>query len=129
MAPKRPPAPTADRTTSGTLACSFETYQYFAAWFTRLSIGRAMKSPNMISMTGRSPVTAAPNAAPAMASSEIGVSNTRSFPCLSCSPGVVMNTPPARATSSPKKTTEGSRSISSSRAQGIAVRNSSSLIP
>ena len=31
-----------------------------------------MKSPNMISITGRSPVTAAPNAAPAIASSEIG---------------------------------------------------------
>ncbi len=39
-----------------------------------------MKSPNMISITGRSPVTAAPNAAPASASSEIGVSNTRCSP-------------------------------------------------
>ena len=35
IAPKRPPAPTAERTTSGTLPCSFETYQYFAAWLTR----------------------------------------------------------------------------------------------
>ena len=55
-------------------------YQYFADWLTRLSIGSAMKSPNMISMTGRRPVTAAPNAAPASASSEIGVSKTRSAP-------------------------------------------------
>jgi hypothetical protein len=89
-----------------------------------------MKSPNMISMTGRSPVTAAPNAAPAIASSEIGVSNTRSWPCFSCSPGVVMNTPPASATSSPKKMTFGSRSISSSSASRMALRNSScSVIP
>jgi hypothetical protein len=79
-----------------------------------------MKSPNMISMTGRSPVTAAPKAAPAMATSEMGVSNTRSFPCLSCSPGVVMNTPPGSATSSPKNTTAGSRAISSSSAERIA---------
>ena len=87
IAPKRPPPPTAERTTSGTLACSFEMYQYFADWLTRLSIGSAMKSPNMISKTGRSPVTAAPNAAPASASSEIGVSKTRSSPKRSCRPG------------------------------------------
>ena len=80
IAPKRPPAPTAERTTSGTLPCSFEMYQYFADWLTRLSIASAMKSPNMISITGRRPVTALPNAAPASASSEIGVSNTRSSP-------------------------------------------------
>ena len=60
IAPKRPPAPTAERTTSGQLPCSLETYQYFAAWLTSESIGSAMKSPNMISNTGRSPVTAAP---------------------------------------------------------------------
>jgi hypothetical protein len=35
-------------------------YQYFAAWLTSESIGSAMKSPNMISTTGRRPVTAAP---------------------------------------------------------------------
>jgi hypothetical protein len=37
----------------------------------------------MISTTGRRPVTAEPNAAPANASSEIGVSNTRSAPYFS----------------------------------------------
>ena len=79
-APKRPPPPTAERTTSGTFACSLEMYQYFADWLTSESIGSAMKSPNMISMIGRRPVTAAPNAAPARASSEIGVSTTRSPP-------------------------------------------------
>ncbi len=60
MAPKRPPPPTAERTTSGTVPCSFEMYQNFAAWLTSESIGSAMKSPNMISITGRRPVTAAP---------------------------------------------------------------------
>ena len=72
IAPKRPPPPTAQRITSGTGACSLDMYQYLADWFTRLSIARAMKSPNMISTTGRRPVTALPNAAPASASSEIG---------------------------------------------------------
>ena len=39
-----------------------------------------MKSPNITSIIGRRPVTAAPKAAPASASSEIGVSNTRVGP-------------------------------------------------
>ena len=60
MAPKRPPAPTAERTTSGTVPCSWLMYQNFAAWLTRLSMASAMKSPNMTSNTGRRPVTAAP---------------------------------------------------------------------
>ena len=77
IAPKRPPPPTAERTTSGALRCSFDRYQYLADWLTSESMARPMKSPNMISMIGRSPVTAAPKAAPVMASSEIGVSNTR----------------------------------------------------
>ena len=79
IAPNRPPPPTAERTTSGTLRCSPEMYQYFADWLTSESIARPMKSPNMISMIGRSPQTAAPNAAPASASSEIGVSNIRAL--------------------------------------------------
>ena len=37
----------------------------------------------MISITGRRPVTAEPNAAPVSASSEIGVSKTRFGPYLS----------------------------------------------
>ena len=37
----------------------------------------------MISSTGRRPVTAAPYAAPVIASSEIGVSNTRRAPYFS----------------------------------------------
>src|SRR4051812_33434837 len=126
IAPKRPPPPTIERTVSGTLARSLEMYQYFAAWLTRLSIASGRKSPNMISTTGRRPATALPNAAPASASSEIGVSNTRSAPCFSISPGVTANTPPAAATSSPKKITESSRASSSSSACRIASRNSTS---
>src|SRR4051794_3887172 len=78
----------------------------------------------MISITGRRPETAAPKPAPEMTSSEIGVSNTRSAPWRSCSPGVAANTPPGFATSSPKKTTVSSRSSSSSSASRIARRNS-----
>src|SRR4051812_14540999 len=80
----------------------------------------------MISITGRRPHTALPKAAPARASSEIGVSNTRSGPKRSNSSGVVANTPPAAATSSPKKITRSSRSSSSASASRIATLNSSS---
>ena len=64
-----------------------DRYQYLADWLTSESIASPMKSPNMISMIGRRPATAAPNAAPASASSEIGVSNTRSDPNRSWMPG------------------------------------------
>ena len=88
------------------------------------------KSPNMISMTGRRPLTALPKAAPDSASSEIGVSKTRSAPCLLVrGRRVVAKTPPATATSSPKKMTGPSRSSSSSSAWQIAVRKSVSLRP
>ena len=56
---------------------SFERYQYFVAWLIRLSMTSGRKSANMISTTGRRPVIALPYAAPARASSEIGVSITR----------------------------------------------------
>src|SRR6476619_666304 len=108
--------------TRGTLTCSCVRNQYFVDWFTRLSIASARKSPNMISMTGRSPVTADPNAAPARANSEMGVSKTRSGPYLSYRPVVVAKTPPATATSSPKRITRSSAESSSSSASRIAVR-------
>ena len=57
--------------------------QYLVAWLTRLSIASVRKSPNMISITGRRPLTAEPNAAPDIASSEIGVSKTRCGPYFS----------------------------------------------
>ena len=65
----------------------------------------AKKSENMISAIGRSPVIAAPIAAPRIACSEIGVSRTRFGPNSSSRPTVVLNTPPAAATSSPRNTT------------------------
>ena len=72
----------------------------------------AKKSANMISAIGRIPVIAAPIAAPRIACSEIGVSRTRTGPNSSSRPAVVLNTPPAPATSSPRNTTAGSRRIS-----------------
>ena len=53
-----------------------------------------MKSMNCISAIGRMPMSAAPEAAPAMATSEIGVSITRSGPNCSISPALVLNAPP-----------------------------------
>ena len=49
----------------------------------------------MISAIGRSPVIAAPMAAPRIACSEIGVSRTRRGPNCSSRPPVALNTPPA----------------------------------
>jgi hypothetical protein len=72
----------------------------------------AKKSLNMSSATGRRPVIAAPMTAPTIACSLIGVSRTRSGPNRSKSPSVSLKTPPAAPTSSPMKTTLGSRSIS-----------------
>ena len=60
IAPKRPPAPITESTTSGTLPCSFERYQYFVAWLMTPSMTSGRKSPNMISITGRLPHTALP---------------------------------------------------------------------
>ncbi len=127
IAPKRAPPPTTERITSGQLCRSPVRNQYFVAWLIRLSIDSARKSPNMISSTGRLPVTAAPKAAPVIASSEIGVSNTRSGPYFSWRPGVAANTPPATATSSPKKMTVSSRASSSSSASRMASLNSISV--
>jgi hypothetical protein len=79
------------------------------------SIESAMKSTYMISATGRVPVAAAPTAAAAMTSSEIGVSRMRSGPNSSTSPLVTPKTPPPPqiATSSPITKMVGSRRISS----------------
>ena len=66
----------------------------------------------MISATGRMPVIAAPIAAPTIACSEIGVSQTRRGPNSANRPTVVLNTPSAAPMSSPRQTTLGSRRIS-----------------
>src|ERR1700716_1319756 len=82
-----------------------------------------MKSPNMISTTGRSPVIAAPTPTPVKPASEIGVSTTRSEPNSSTSPERTLNGVPASATSSPKIQTRESRRISSARASRTACAN------
>ena len=124
MAPKRPPAPTTERMTTGTLISSCVRNQYLDIWLTSPSMTSVRKSPNMISTTGRRPLTAEPNAAPASASSEMGVSKTRSAPYFSYRPGVTAKTPPASATSSPKNTTRSSAASASSSASLTAERKS-----
>ena len=52
-----------------------------------------MNSMNMISITGRSPVAAAPTAAPRKPISDIGVSRTRRGPNDSSSPAEVLKGP------------------------------------
>src|SRR5271169_2484743 len=79
-----------------------------------------MKSPNIMSTTGRSPVIAAPTAMPVKPASEIGVSSTRSVPNSSTSPESTLKGVPASATSSPKMQTRASRRISSASASRTA---------
>src|SRR5687768_191535 len=82
-----------------------------------------MKSPNMISTTGRIPVMAAPTPIPLMPASEIGESITRWVPNSPTSPDNTLNGVPASATSSPMINTVGSRRISSDSASLIAWLN------
>src|SRR5262245_44233120 len=70
------------------------------------------KSPNMMSTIGRMPVIAAPTPRPVKPASEIGVSMIRSLPNSSTRPVRTLNVVPASATSSPMRTTRGSRRIS-----------------
>src|SRR5215469_656677 len=79
-----------------------------------------MKSPNIMSTTGRIPVIAAPTPSPVMPASEIGESSTRACPNSSTSPESTLNGVPASATSSPMTNTPGSRRISSAKASRIA---------
>ncbi len=69
-----------------------------------------MKSMNMISTTGRSPLWAAPIATPQTAPSLIGVLSTRSRPNSSARPAVARYGPPS-ATSSPSTITRSSARI------------------
>src|SRR6266849_5210587 len=64
-----------------------------------------------------------PQAAPMMALSLIGVSITRSQPNRASNPSLVLNAPPYTPTSSPSRTTAGSRSISSNIACRMPSRN------
>ena len=66
------------RMTSGSLTWSLYIQRNLAAWLTIWSAARVMKSPNMISTTGRNPRSAMPAAMPTMPASEMGVVHTRS---------------------------------------------------
>src|SRR5258705_6838589 len=85
-----------------------------------------MKSPNMMSTTGRNPVIAAPTASPVKPASEMGVSRTRSLPNSSTRPDSTLKGVPASATSSPMMQTLASRRISSASASRIACAKVSS---
>src|SRR5207302_1343160 len=87
---------------------------------------RVMKSPNIMSTTGRKPVIAAPTPIPVKPASEMGVSTTRPEPNSSTSPERTLNGVPASATSSPKMHTRESRRISSANASRTACANVSS---
>src|SRR6266536_466149 len=89
-------------------------------------MARVMKSPNMMSTTGRIPVIAAPTATPVMPASEMGESTTRSGPNSCTSPDSTLNGVPASATSSPTMNTRSSARISSARASFTAWANVSS---
>src|SRR6185436_5503776 len=78
------------------------------------------KSPNMMSQIGRRPAIAAPTHRPLKPASEIGVSMMRSLPNSSTRPVSTLNVVPASATSSPMRTTRGSRRISCAIASLIA---------
>jgi hypothetical protein len=121
-APNRRPPPLPDRITNGKVTWPLVMYRLLAISLATMSQHTAKKSLNMISAIGRSPVIAAPIAAPRMACSLIGVSRTRTGPNSSSSPTVPLNTPPAEATSSPRNSTSESRRISCAIPRATASR-------
>jgi hypothetical protein len=120
--PKRPVAPPTERTVTGTTHWPPDMNRNFGSSLTMASAAVGRKSLNMISTTGRSPVTAMPSATPMKPFSQIGVLRIRSRPNFSASPSFVLKTPPAVATSSPIRRTVGSSSSSCSSAAPIASR-------
>src|SRR5579862_7175868 len=88
-----------------------------------------MKSPNIMSITGRMPVIAAPTPRPVMPASEMGESMTLVTPNSSTNPDSTLNGVPASATSSPRMNTVGSRRISSASASRMAWPIVSSRMP
>src|SRR3954447_26248801 len=85
-----------------------------------------MKSANCISATGFMPSIAQPTAAPMMAFSASGVSQTRFSPNSSMNPSVILNAPPKAPMSSPRQNTASSARISSRRPSLMAWRYVSS---
>src|SRR5438128_82452 len=87
-----------------------------------------MKPMNWISATGRSPVSAMPNAVPTIADSASGVSNTRCGPKRSCRPSVARKTPPSLPTSWPITSTRSSAPSACSSARLMAWSITTSAI-
>src|SRR5205823_1337995 len=84
------------------------------------------KASYCISHTGRKPAMQRPTAVPRIPASASGVSTQRSGPKRSRRPAVARKTPPARPTSSPMTSTDGSRSSSVWKASLIASTMESS---
>src|SRR5437667_5375758 len=84
-----------------------------AIWF----IAKSIKSTRICTCTGLSPEIAAPKAAPVIASSDNGVPKHRSLPNFSTRPLVLPKMRLWSGTSRPKTKTEGSASISLTRAR------------
>ena len=109
--PPRMPPPNGARMTTGSLIP--ERQCVLAATVTIASNGQLMKSANWSSAIGRSPIHAAPIAAPTKPSSEIGVSITRPPPNSSKRPFVTPKGPPKWPMSSPSRKTRSSSRIAS----------------
>ena len=90
--------------------------RYFATWLTTWSSAGYENPSNWISTTAFHPASARPTAAPTIAASAIGVSNTRSAPNSCCNPSVTRKTPPSLPTSCPY--TQDARIV----VEGIAER-------
>lgn len=119
--PKRPVPPPIDRIVSGTSHWPPDIYRNFEISLTSASAPVGRKSLNMISTTGRRPVTAMPRATPSDPFSQIGVLITRPGKA-SAMPSLVLKTPPAVPTSSPMKWIVRSDASSSIRAALTASR-------
>src|SRR5919109_2788256 len=115
------------RSVSGQFSWPPNMYRDFAIWLATSSIAQVTKSAKCMSTTGTRPVTAAPNAEPTMAASEIGALSTRSGPNSSIRPFVTPNGRPSTM-SSPMQYTRGSRRISSRSARFSASPKSSFIL-
>ena len=109
--PPRTPPPVGQRIVIG--ICWPDRQCVLAATVTIGSKAHVMKSANWSSTTGRSPIQAAPIAAPTNPSSAIGVSITRAPPNSSWSPAVTPNAPPNAPMSSPSRKTRSSSRMAS----------------
>ena len=123
-----PALPVGPRNTMGTGYCPPDMDIILAALLMIWSMATSEKLKVMNSMTGRSPLMAAPMPMPVKPSSAIGVSITRFGPNSSSIPWLTLYAPLYSATSSPIRNTLGSRRISSERASRRASRKGISLM-